>query len=257
MNKVLYFLKKNAPVVLTGASIICSAGACVLSAVGAVKSERLFESEKPKAKREKALIYIRSYWPAGLLFSAGAASSIFSHAITAKQIAGLTAACITVENRFRKYRKAISEKLGEEEEKIIYKAAIVESDWSDHPPLPSKLGDSDTAIFYDGFSEKGRYFESTTERVNHAMYHFNRSFVKRGWAILNELYQMLGIPETKEGEFIGWSDADFLENYGMVPWIDFFTDIHEEDDGTIFYSIYSDIPPTRLALEKVFGPNIF
>lgn len=252
MNKTLYFLKKNAPVVLTGASIICSAGACVLSAVGAVKSERLFESEKPKTKREKALIYIRSYWPAGLFFSAGAASSIFSHTITAKQIAGLTAACITVENRFKKYRKAIAEKLGEEEEKKIYISESVDPDWGISPPLPRRLeGESGPDIFYDCISD--RFFESTCEQVTQAMYHFNRNFVLRGWALVNEYFEMLGLMPTDKGEVEGWSDVVFMEDYGMVPWIDFCTDIHENEDGSYFYSIYTDIEPSVEAIERVFS----
>lgn len=249
VGKIYQLIKRNAPVVLTGASIICSAGACVLSAVGAVKAERLNEDEKPITKREKALIYIRSYWPAGLLFSAGAASSIFSHTITARQIAGLTAACVAVEENLRKYRKAITEKLGEEEEKQIYISATVDPDWSE-APLPSSIGDVPKCLFYDAYSE--RFFESTVEQVQQAMYHFNRNFNKRGWALLNEFYEMLGIEGTFKGEYEGWSDAVLIEDYGMAPWIDFFTDIHEED-GKTFYSVYTDIPPSVEAIERVFS----
>ena len=237
---------------LTGASILLTAGTAIFSAVGTRKADRLMKEEKPVTKKDKAVIYIRSYWPAGLCFIGSTASSIFSHTITVKQIAGLTAACVAIEERFRKYRDVIKERLGEEEEKKIYISQTVDPDWGISPPLPTSIeGDSGKQIFYEVYSE--RFFESTVEQVNHAMYHFNRNFVMRGYAFLNEWYEMLGIEPTDEGEVEGWCDAVFLEDYGMAPWIDFGTDIHENDDGTYFYILYTDIEPSVKAINKVFS----
>lgn len=252
VNKTLYFLKKHAPLMLTGVSILTGAGACIFSARGALKADRLIKNEKPVSVREKASIYIRSYWPAGLCFVGSSAASIFSHTITVKQIAVLTSACIAAEEKFRKYRNAIKERLGEEEERKIYISETVDPDWGISPPLPRRLeGDTGKQVFYEVYSE--RFFESTVEQVNQAMYHLNRNFVMRGYAFLNEYFEMLGIAPTDKGEVEGWCDAVFLEDYGMTPWIDFGTDIQENEDGTYFYILYTDIEPSVEAIDRVYS----
>ena len=244
MNKLPLILKKHAPVVLAGAGAILNAGACIFSAAGALKAEKLIKSEKPEGRREEAKIYIRSYWPAALLFIGGTVSIIFSHKLSAKQIAGFAAAAVAAEGNLRKYRQAIKEKLGEEEEKEIYISKVVDADWAIWPEIPHKVEDyDDSNVFYDAYSD--RFFVSSIEKVQQAMYHMNRNFVMRGWAYLNEWYEMLGLSP--------WSDVCFLEDYGMTPWIDFFTDIHENENGTFFYSIYADIEPSVKALERVFS----
>lgn len=252
MNKLGLLIKRHSPIIIAGAAIVLEVGACIFSGAGTLKAKRLIESEKPETKLDDAKIYLRSYWPAALLFMGSSACIIFSHKISAKQIAALTAAAVTAEGNLRKYRKVISEKLGEEEEKKIYKTEVVDPDRAIWPELPHKVEDyDDSNVFYDAYSD--RFFVSSIEKVQQAMYHFNRNFCMRGYALLNEWYDMLGIPETDKGEVEGWSDVIFLEEYGMTPWIDFFTDIHENEDGSFFYSIYTDIEPSVEAIERVFS----
>ncbi len=103
------------------------------------------------------------------------------------------------------------------------------------------FGDNDEeALFYDVFSE--RYFTSTVNRVLQAEYHFNRNFVLRGEACINEFYEFLGIKPIDDGGCYGYS----IEN-GLM-WIDF--DHHKTalEDGLEARVI--DIPwsPQRLDL---------
>lgn len=73
--------------------------------------------------------------------------------------------------------------------------------------------DDEEALFYDVFSE--RYFTSTVNRVLQAEYHFNRNFVLRGEACINEFYEFLGIKPIDDGNCYGYSIDDGL------MWIDF------------------------------------
>lgn len=253
MSKLPLLLKRHAPAILTGASIIFAGGSCFFSARGALKAERLLKEERPVTKKDKVIVYIKAYWPAGTLFLASTAASIFSHKITGKQIAGLTAACIAAEEKLRSYRNAIKEEFGEEKEKDIY-AKVVDENWNITPALPYKIEDyDDHSVFYDRYSE--RFFVSSVEKVQQAIYHLNRNFTLRGWALLNEYYHMLGLDDIPKGEVEGWSDAIFMEEYGMVPWIDIYTTVKEHEDGTKYFVLSFDIEPTVEAIERTLGPS--
>jgi hypothetical protein len=67
---------------------------------------------------------------------------------------------------------------------------------------------------------------------------------QRGYLFLNEVYDMLGVPRTKEGQCVGWIydekdtsennyvdfglaldiNHDFMNGYGSRPWLDFNVD---------------------------------
>lgn len=253
MSKLPLLLKRHIPAILTGASIILAGGSCYFSGRGALKAERLLKEERPATRKAKVIVYIKAYWPAGTLLLASAAASIFSHKVTAKQIAGLTAACVAAEEKIRSYRNAIREELGEEKEKDIY-AKVVDENWNCMPDFPHKVEEyDDHSVFYDGYSE--RFFVSSVEKVQQAIYHLNRTLTKRGWVILNEFYEMLGLEDIPKGDEQGWSDCDFLDNYGMAPWIDIYTTIKEHEDGTKYFALSYDIEPSVLAIEKVYGPS--
>lgn len=67
-------------------------------------------------------------------------------------------------------------------------------------------GDEEEKLFYDTFSE--RYFTSTISKVLQAEYHFNRNYVLRGSASMNELYDFLGISGVANGDRIGFDIED-------------------------------------------------
>ena len=86
------------------------------------------------------------------------------------------------------------------------------------------FGDIDEEVlFWDSYSE--RYFTSTVSRVLQAEYHFNRNYVLRGSASINELYEFLGISGVEHGDDIGFTISTGLD------WVDF--DHHKAvlDDG--------------------------
>ena len=254
MSKLPLLLKRHIPAILTGTSIILAGGSCYFSGRGALKAERLLKEERPATKKAKAIVYIKAYWPAGTLFLASTAASIFSHKITAKQIAGLTAACIAAEEKLRSYRAAVREEFGEEKEKELYSMTVVDDNWNITPALPHKIEDyDDHSVFYDEYS--GRYFVSSVEKVQQAIYHLNRNFALRGWALLNEYYHMLDLEDIPKGEVEGWSDVTFLEEYGMTPWIDIYTTVKEHEDGTKYFVLSFDIEPSVSAIEHVYGPS--
>ena len=72
-----------------------------------------------------------------------------------------------------------------------------------------------------------------------AEYHLNRNFIIAGGVTLNMLYDFLGLPQTKEGEELGWSLCD------GYCWIDFEHTLLSKDDGGM--PVYS--------IDAVFSPH--
>lgn len=96
--------------------------------------------------------------------------------------------------------------------------------------------DGSEKLFYDEFSN--RYFEVTIEQVISAEYHLNRNYTLRGYSVLNELYEFLGLETTDNGSVLGWMPTDEGEY-----WIDFNHRKVVMDDGLECYIIEMPFEP--------------
>lgn len=248
MNKLFRLIKRNSPKILTFVSIALSAAACLYSAKGTTKAEELKERERPGTASEKLSIYVRSYWPAGACLFGSATLSVLSNKASENILASVIAAAGIAESRFNSYRQVVREKYGKEKEQELY-MEVVDDDWGITPPLPSKTEDYDNhEVFYDAYSE--RYFVSSVEKVQQAMYHLNRNFAMRGYAFLNEYYDMLGIEKIPEGDSVGWEAGDLMDG-GLNPWIDFYADVKKADENAPKHTcIIFDVDPTVEAIER-------
>ena len=162
-----------------------------------------------------------------------------SNALNKKQQANLIAAYTFLDHSFRKYRHKVIELLGEDGEREI-RQSIAKDEYTD-----SIKPTNDELLFYDPISE--RYFSASMEAVKDAEYHFNRNFVLRGYASLNELYEFLGLDDTELGSLIGWSMGAGLEFYGY-EWVDFdhyITSIYDGPNGELeCYILHMPFEPT-------------
>lgn len=151
------------------------------------------------------------YGPSVLVMSASIAALTGSHVTLTKRNAGLTAAYAVMDRGLKEYRERVREELGEDKERDIYRAVeVCEIDDGDGNKtkeyrLPPVHGLSPYARFFD---------ESSSEWQRNA--HYNRAYVssQEGWAndklqaqgylFLNDVYRGLGLPETPEGQMVGW-----------------------------------------------------
>lgn len=151
-----------------------------------------------------------------------------------------------LDESFKDYTNKVIEMYGEETHRDIVKAIEVEKA-NDVYMHSSYLGtgcemaveehSSEPKLFYDVYSD--RFFKTTIEQVITAEYHLNRNYILRGSAILNELYDFLGISPTTYGEIVGWAPVDD----GMY-WIDFNHHKAVRDDGTEYYILEMPFAPT-------------
>lgn len=102
--------------------------------------------------------------------------------------------------------------------------------------------DDEPILFYDSFSN--RYFEARTCDVLWAEKELNRHFTIGCIPCLNDFYDLLGLPRTKEGNEIGWTNSD-----GDYYWIDFYHVRTKSDDGLECYILDAVQAPTDEFLE--------
>ncbi len=100
----------------------------------------------------------------------------------------------------------------------------------------------DESLFFEKLC--GRYFWKREIDVILAEYHLNRNFILRGECSLNEFYDFLGLPQTKQGSRLGWSVYSGQAFYGYC-WIDFsHKKINSYDpDQPPYYEIIMPFPP--------------
>lgn len=188
------------------------------------------------SKRDLTIIYaktgvelIKLYSPSIIVgvFSLGAI--ITSHKILKKRNIAIAAAYATVDKGFKEYRNRVIEQLGEEaERKLRYDTKIeeIEQTETNENGEEVKVKKAVNVVNPSAVaSPYARFFEKTTvnkkgETItnpnwcdsNEYNIHFLTSTQKwandrlrlRGYLFLNEVYEMLGLPPTKEGQIVGW-----------------------------------------------------
>ncbi len=167
----------------------------------------------------KNIAYIaRIYAPAVVVGVVSISSLTGSHIALNKRNAGLTAAYAALSKAYGEYRERVSEEFGEQKEKDIYHAALVEK-------VKSEDGREEIAVVDPNkWSPYARFFDecSVNWQKNAEL---NRLFVQcqqnyanhllhaRGHVFLNEIYDMLGLERSKAGAVVGWVISDDGDNY--------------------------------------------
>lgn len=222
------FVKRNGATILT-----CIGGAGVVATtVMAVKAtpkalERINKAEKEKGeeltKFEKVKVAGKVYIPTAII-GAGTLACIFgANVLNKKQQASLISAYAFIDNSFKEYKNKLIELHGEDTHQEIIDAIAAEKAENVGIRTPGFIGQSklfvddqcgETRLFYDEFGE--RFFEATLEQVISAEYHLNRNYSRRGYSVLNEFYDFLGLEPTDYGNEVGWCSYD-----EFTFWIDF------------------------------------
>lgn len=176
------------------------------------------------AKKDLTITYVQTgvqlvklYAPAVIIGGLALTSIISSHHIMRKRNVALAAAYATVDKSFKDYRgrvidrfgkdldmelrhnikaKEVEEKIVDEngEEKTIKKTV---KSMSDEP--------SEFAVFFDEYClgwTKSPEANKLFLKMQQAQ--ANERLQRQGYLMLNDVYEMLGIPKTKAGHVVGW-----------------------------------------------------
>lgn len=228
VRKAEKFVKHNGATILT---IVGGVGV-VATTVMAVKAtpkalERLDEAKQEKGEEltqfEKVKVAGKVYIPT-VAVGVGTLACIFgANVMNKKQQASLVSAYALVDSSYKEYKQKLKELYGEETHQEIVDAIAAEKAENVGVNAPGFVNNNalyvdeqcgETRLFYDEYGN--RFFEATLEQVISAEYHLNRNYSLRGYSVLNEFYEFLGLEPTDYGNEVGWCAYD-----EGTFWIDF------------------------------------
>ena len=254
-NDALMFMDKNKPEIMLVTGLVGVIGATVLACratlkakdiveehnerleeiqektVSVVEGDEVVETLPAETKKEIRNVYLKTsiklaktYAPAIAVETAAFALLIKSNSVQRDRLAGLTAAYITVDQAFKKYRQAVIDELGEEKD-LEFKTglkkqkkidAIIEDENGNETikkeeglVLPNGQYVSEYAKFFDESCPD--WTKSPENNLHFLMLQqaaANEKLKIQGHLFLNEVYDMLGIPRTKAGAVVGWLYRD-------------------------------------------------
>ena len=250
LRKSMVFCKRNASTILTCAGGVGVVTTTVLAVKATPKAMRMIEKgeeEKgePLTKLEKVKVAGPAYIPTVIVGASTIACIFGANILNKRKQAALMSAYAMIDSSFKEYKKKLKELYGEEAHEEIVNAIAVEKakdvgitaeSMCANTCLTNDEACGEPVLFYDEWSH--RYFESTIEQVITAEYHLNRNFVLRGFTVLNELYEFLGLETTDYGSEVGWTVEDELY------WVDFHHRKVVMDDGLECYIIETPWGPS-------------
>lgn len=203
----------------------------------ASEDKELTEVYSPEdAKRDLTIVYtqtalkvVKLYGPSVILGTLSITGILASNNILRKRNVALAAAYATIDKSFKDYRNRVIERFGEtvdHELKYNIKAKKVEKTVTDpETGKEKKVKENGFVVNPSDISGYARFFEQYTKDDDGNVIpnpnwnpdnEYNIMFIKaqeryandllrvRKRVFLNEVYRMLGLPETKAGQIVGW-----------------------------------------------------
>lgn len=250
VHHAVSFAKRNAATILT-----CMGGVgVVVTSVMAVKATPKAITRLEKATEEKGEELTKTeiivaagpaYIPSAMVGVSTIACIFGANILNQRQQAALVSAYALLDESYKEYKNKVKELYGEEtHQEIVNAIAADKADdvyissgyFCSNCDLSTDEHTTEPVLFYEEYSN--RYFEAKIEQVITAEYHLNRNYVLRGYAVLNELYDFLGLEPTDYGSVLGWAPLD----EGMY-WIEFNHRKVIMDDGLECYILEMPFEP--------------
>lgn len=192
--------------------------------------EKARRKEMTKAYAKTAKKFVTTYGPAASLYVASCVSILGGHNIVRKRYASAAAAYKVLETSFDEYRERVKAAYGEEVDRNL-KHGIVKKDISvievdeDGNEKEKKIKSANVienpskyAKFFDeGCPNWEKNPEYNLMFLKSQQNYVNELLQVRGYVFLNEVYRLLGIPETSEGQLVGWvlGNGDDYIDFGI------------------------------------------
>jgi len=246
-SKGLMKVRKHSPAILMTTGVVGLVGTVVLASRATLKVEPIMDEHDMKlaqvqearakdvsgelnqpyteemAQRDKVIVYsktavqiVKLYLPATALGVASIAAIVSGHTVLSRRNAATMAAYATLQAGFEKYRERVREQFGEDKDLELSRPRqlIVEEE-------DVATGETRETFQYaaDGLSLYARYFDELSPRwqkepgynqmfLSSRQNWFNDKLHANGHVFLNEVYDELGIPRSKEGAVVGWIDGN-------------------------------------------------
>ena len=241
--KLGFRLKRGTPTMLSCLAVAGTAGTAILAVKETPKAIALLEEAKIlKGDALTPLEVVQTagpvYIPAVCIGLSTIACILGANALNKQQQASIASAYALVDQAYREYRNKIRSTVGDNVDREVRDGILRDHLEGEKQSFTVSNGKH---LFYDQYSN--RYFEMTMGEVHDAEYHLNRNYALRGYAELNEFYELLGLTPTDYGMSVGWSFGAGEAFYGY-SWIDFEHELVVIDEDLECYNIIMSFGPT-------------
>ncbi len=252
----LLLAKKYSPQILIFGGLVGMGGTIVLSSLATLKAESVideFQEKKAKInyakenvpkekysdkdyKTDMTKAYIQTgfeffklYTPAITLGITSTVCILAGYNIINKRNVALIAAYKTIEQSFASYRQNVIDELGDEKDRQFTfgkkETTIIDAKTDEDGNV---VEEERTISILNSISPYARYFDSSSTQWSPTP-DYNLTFLKctqnyandilntKSHIFLNEVYDMLGIPRSKEGQIVGWvkGNRDSYVDFGI------------------------------------------
>jgi len=161
---------------------------------------------------------LKIYGPALALGTVSIASILYGHNILKKRNIALAAAYAAVDKGFKDYRKNVVERFGDETDKELrynIKAEEFKNETIDEngkkkvtKETVNVVNNNDVSVYARFFDELCPDYQKDAEwnlmYLRKQQEYANEKLRAKGHLFLNEVYDSLGIPRSREGQTVGW-----------------------------------------------------
>lgn len=238
LGKSRAFLHLHSSTILTCVGAVGVVSTAIMAAKATPKAIKILEEAKWEkggelTKFETFNVTAPIYIPSFIMGAATIACIFGANVLNKQKQAALTSAYAVLNNYHKEYRNKLIALHGKEMDEQIRNEMAREH--CNYHAQKMDIPDG-KALFYEEIS--GESIARYEREIMDAEYHINRNFVQRGYASLNEFYELLGLPQTDYGDELGWSLTE-----GFY-WIDFEHRLMSRDDGGMeVYTIDMITPP--------------
>jgi len=184
--------------------------------------ESVVDYTSENARKDLAIVYVsrglniaKLYAPAVVVGGISIAALIQSNRILNRRNAALAAAFTTVSESFARYRKNVVDKYGERIDYELRHGIKAEKISVTDENGKTKKETVDVVTNPNTCSDYARFFDENCDGwdkdpeyslmfLKAQQQHANDRLVAQGYLFLNDVYKMLGIKDSKEGQIVGW-----------------------------------------------------
>lgn len=183
---------------------------------------RDYQEDKVKLYLQTSFKLVKLYSPAILIGAASIAALTGSHVILNRRYAGVTAAYAALDRAYREYRSRVKDELGEEKEQQFYRGKesrdIIEEteEGAVVRTVETAAGRSPYSFLFDKVNSESWSPDPGYNQVflRSSQGYANDLLRTRGYVLLNDVLDMLGIDRTRAGCVVGWVlDGGNSDNY--------------------------------------------
>lgn len=258
-NRIGLKAAKHSPEILVGVGIVGFVGTVVLASKEtlyleeivqehektmenineAVQDEKRPDYTEDEASHDKFVQTVRTVKRVGRLYAPAFALGLFSaaciigaHHILLRRQAALSAAYVGMKSAYDSYRERVKEELGEAKEQELYlgirdKVEQLEKNGKVKEVVTKTLDTPNpyspyARVFQEGNKWWVRDRAANVRTLRMIQAHANDVLQLHGHIFLNEVYDMLGLDRTPEGQMVGWvlGNGDDCVDFGVFDQAD-------------------------------------